>query len=134
MKLTIVGTIIVVFGPSPHGEGGLKLTIVGTIIVVFGPSPHGEGGLKFYYERYYCADFRPSPHGEGGLKLSVSIRLLQAVLSLPARGGWIEILESKNISIEEMSPSPHGEGGLKSVLVPLLWSCSGVPPRTGRVD
>ena len=35
------------------------------------------------------------------------------LLSLPPRGGWIEIIDiCKKVTITK-SPSPHGEGGLK---------------------
>ena len=33
----------------------------------------------------------PSPHGEGGLKSSSSFFSVLAALSLPTRGGWIEM-------------------------------------------
>ena len=76
--------------------------------------------------------------------------------SLPAWGGWIEIITSDNSKSLKVGPSPHGEGGLK-FLVPAhtnlhhkslpAWGgwieiggtgCTavsgGVPPRMGRVD
>ena len=54
---------------------------------------------------------RPSPHGEGGLKSASGAGHGAAVWSLPAWGGWIEMLG-------------------------LLLNCLvvEVPPRMGRVD
>ena len=53
----------------------------------------------------------PSPHGEGGLKLQQAQKQQQQMKSLPAWGGWIEIIKLLN-------------DGLYKV----------VPPRMGRVD
>ena len=98
---------------------------------------------------------RPSPHGEGGLKLRTMALGLMNQLSLPTRGGWIEINGTPIIAARGGSPSPHGEGGLKSVtgdsddqntvslptrggwieiLVPVSRTVlTLVPPHTGRV-
>ena len=53
----------------------------------------------------------PSPHGEGGLKCKLGIVEISKLLSLPTRGGWIEM-------------APDLPGG----------SPPGVPPLTERVD
>ena len=76
------------------------------------PSPHGEGGLKSNIhapiEKWAKG---PSPHGEGGLKCKLKDLRGAERLSLPARGGWIEIIQRRR---SEMTKD--------------------VPPRTGRVD
>ena len=41
-------------------------------------------------------------------------------LSLPTRGGWIEILREWSVRRKQGRPSPHGEGGLKYVHGKLL--------------
>ncbi len=53
--------------------------------------------------------------------------------SPPTRGAWIEILESKNMSIEEMSPPTRG--AWIEISSPLMRCPSGpVAPHTGGVD
>ena len=98
----------------------------------------------------------PSPHGEGGLKSGPSLLYHPPQTSLPARGGWIEILMSGTNDQITHGPSPHGEGGLKCphhghlltesaslparggwieiLLKPFQLKNPAVPPRTGRVD
>ena len=76
-----------------------------------GPSPHGEGGLKLVPPLLNSYSISPSPHGEGGLKLGLVRTLLDTLMSLPSRGGWIEI-----------DVTPPGD------------AIKEVPPLTGRVD
>ena len=99
----------------------------------------------------------PSPHGEGGLKYTFQMKRRRASVSLPTRGGWIEMTDIKTSKTPTGCPSPHGEGGLKlggiikagAVILSLPtrggWIemdhlpgpgsiCPGVPPHTGRVD
>ena len=98
--------------PSPHGEGGLKL--IGEKLLGYNecPSPHGEGGLKLIGDKLLGYNECPSPHGEGGLKFSGIIATLPVKLSLPTRGGWIEMYVSDY----------------------LIALAGRVPPHTGRVD
>ena len=67
--------------------------------------------MKFDQCRALNADTGPAPHGAGGLKFSLTMNRPGGLLSRPARGGWIEILQMVNISAFAV-----------------------VPPRTGRVD
>ena len=60
-------------------------------MILNGPSPHGEGGLKWRWVGALHSPFGPSPHGEGGLKFGLSLAALPLLMSLPSRGGWIEI-------------------------------------------
>ena len=53
----------------------------------------------------------PSPHGEGGLKYGEPLCFSQNDVSLPTRGGWIEIKLCMAWRSEAAGPSPHGEGG-----------------------
>ena len=55
----------------------------------------------------------PSPHGEGGLKYGKNPGEHKGQVSLPSRGGRIEILVGIELSEFRISPSPRGEGGLK---------------------
>ena len=77
-------------------------------------------------------------------------------LSLPTRGGWIEISAARIVKKISLGPSPHGEGGLKFSTLQYLDTLNGslptrggwieiwanlmtsgekvVPPHTGRVD
>ena len=58
-----------------------------------GRSPRGERGLKYYRNfRHLRYHHRRSPRGERGLKYVDINRISVAVLSLPPRGAWIEIL------------------------------------------
>ena len=77
----------------------------------------------------------PSPCGEGGLK-SGGDHTMGGVpqMSLPVRGGWIEIVDGKTVNGKSASPSPCGEGGLKSLRATFSRSRIVVPPRAGRVD
>ena len=84
------------------------------------------------------------------------LKSIGANMSLPTRGGWIEITLVEGARVVAERPSPHGEGGLKLLL---SASCCGtftslptrggwieiekrgqqrptltVPPHTGRVD
>ena len=78
------------------------------------PSPHGEGGLKSGPLDAGAGRHRgPSPHGEGGLKCYKQPEINKANLSLPTRGGWIEMARMCTSATTCLSPSPHGEGGLK---------------------
>ena len=54
---------------------------------------------------------RPSPHGEGGLKSELPKEENDETMSLPTRGGWIEIADRDDV--------------LRN---------GSVPPHTGRVD
>ena len=54
-----------------------------------------------------------SPHGERGLKLTGEDILVNAHVSLPARGAWIEILSKVWRGVCPACRSPHGERGLK---------------------
>ena len=61
-------------------------------------------------------------------------QIVRRQMSLPTRGGWIEITVDGSKATLKARPSPHGEGGLKR------GGCYGfalggvVPPHTGRVD
>ena len=55
----------------------------------------------------------PSPHGEGGLKCQLHVDPSRDVVSLPTRGGWIEITAGPGSPLGLPSPSSRGEGGLK---------------------
>ena len=52
------------------------------------------------------------PRG-GWIEIHPSIRNRYMAMSLPPRGGWIEILTAIWSLIGRPGPSPHGEGGLK---------------------
>ena len=57
------------------------------------------------------------------------------LLSLPTRGGWIEIRLTYSSACSRPSPSPHGEGGLKCAFCPSL--CAGwtsLPTRGGWIE
>ena len=57
-----------------------------------GHSPQGECGLKLQMTNVLSDEaFGHSPQGECGLKLVSPVSALLGVLSLPARGVWIEI-------------------------------------------
>ena len=78
--------------PSPHGEGGLKLSTVPDLDQDGNsPSPHGEGGLK--YAVLFCAHFvRVSLPPRGGwIEIPKQRAVPSGTGSLPPRGGWIEI-------------------------------------------
>ena len=62
-------------------------------------------------ERRCCCIVRPSPHGEGGLKCGTLDLETRADVSLPTRGGWIEIVTAASAT-----------------------AVTAVPPHTGRVD
>ena len=120
-------------------------------------SPHGERGLKCRSKdslppRRACR----SPHGERGLKYSIPSSPSSGLLSLPARGAWIEITLS-NLSITQSAQSlpargawiemyyvpylcevchrrsPHGERGLKCRLFSIVnWLSFGRSPHGER--
>ena len=70
----------------------MKFQIFGQPDTWQGPSPHGEGGLKYPSQDTGLGDAeRPSPHGEGGLKFLWPNYNAKGTMSLPTRGGWIEI-------------------------------------------
>ena len=77
-------------------------------------SPHGERGLKWSAELVNKGHLRRSPHGERGLKYNKVHDREDAVVSLPARGAWIEIPRSGRSEPAPQRRSPHGERGLKS--------------------
>ena len=69
--------------------------------------------MKFFAGVIMLGVIGPSPHGEGGLKLVVIVLILIIGVSLPAWGGWIEMLPTFLHTAPAQCPSPHGEGGLK---------------------
>ncbi len=73
------------------------------------PSPHGEGGLKLVPLAIVGVKANsPSPHGEGGLKFASPLAILGFLLSLPSRGGWIEILDEARTKSEVKSLPSRG--------------------------
>ena len=145
--------------PSPHGEGGLKSVDSGSHFDVHrslptrggwieirngssctrprpGPSPHGEGGLKYLHD---CGRTRllecPSPHGEGGLKFQVKEhRSENKIVSLPTRGGWIEIPGGVGTGTGLHESLPTRGGWIEMRIRPSFHPQTTVPPHTGRVD
>ena len=98
-------------------------------------SPRGERGLKYWIHTSPRNQHkRRSPRGERGLKL-INILLTTLVLvSLPARGAWIEIgLFWSNADLDDRR-SPRGERGLKSAAQAIYYSNNKVAPREGSVD
>ena len=75
---------------------------------------------------------RRSPHGERGLKLQPGHAAPAVLLSLPARGAWVEIHPGPVLG-GPYCRSPHGERGLKFVLVVRRLAALVVAPRTGSV-
>ena len=95
-----------------------------------------------------------SPHGERGLKSEYIRKTIRKLLSLPAWGAWIEILDAEGLNAKyESLPawgawiemrlgtlyqnntacrSPHGERGLKSGPLPPSRSTSGRSPHGER--
>ena len=55
-------------------------------------------------------------------------------MSLPTRGGWIEIPQKSIQCFQVKRPSPHGEGGLKFTAKLFPMFPGEVPPLMGRVD
>ena len=86
-------------GRSPHGERGLKFTRYRGDARNWSRSPHGERGLKFREVVTGLSEFGRSPHGERGLKFEGIIEDINARLSLPARGAWIEIAPAPGMSV-----------------------------------
>ena len=77
---------------SPHGERGLKYLSLACPPNHISRSPHGERGLKLTSSATeYTAQACRSPHGERGLKCRLCVNFRRRLLSLPARGAWIEI-------------------------------------------
>ena len=75
-----------------------------------------------------------SPHGDSGLKCKNDRMIGTGIMSLPARGEWIEIMILCMNIIHYISLSPHGESGLKFHLSTTSGALFWVSPRTGRVD
>ena len=75
----------------------------------------------------------PSPHGEGGLKWCLAHDNDRTIMSLPARGGWIEMRSLFSFSLTMLSlPARGGWIEISFTLTGIHWKT--VPPRTGRVD
>ena len=74
-------------------------------------SPHGERGLKSIRAAKNAVPAGRSPHGERGLKLLQSLPAFYHPTSLPARGAWIEIVNTMQLIRHDI-----------------------VAPRTGSVD
>ena len=60
---------------------------------------------------------RPSPHGEGGLKYVLNVRLSGTQMSLPTRGGWIEIDDNGRVCWEDHRSLPTRGGWIEMMTV-----------------
>ena len=82
----------------PAGGVWIEIMICGSARgACTGRSPQGECGLKLHVTVEHVQFRRRSPQGECGLKWDELGRQRLALVSLPARGVWIEI--TKNISV-----------------------------------
>ena len=81
-------------------------------------SPHGERGLKFKACRVSVQHFLSLPARGAWIEMVQTLMREKRLGSLPARGAWIEI--SARLSLSACScRSPHGERGLKYRSYPL---------------
>ena len=106
------GSVLV--GRSPQGECGLKYDTQGKFrFRGGGRSPQRECGLKLHVTVEHVQFRRRSPQGECGLKWDELGRQRLALVSLPARGVWIEMYRTRHHGRYAPSHSPQGECGLK---------------------
>ena len=76
---------------------------------------------------------RSLPARGGWIEILSDIILITIIMSLPARGGWIEI--SRIRLLHSSAPSLPARGGWIEICRQKLRKAYGlVPPRTGRVD
>ena len=99
-----------------------------------GRSPHGERGLKSQSCLRTGACRGRSPHGERGLKSCRVREVVNAYMSLPTRGAWIEMRSASDAPSSRPRRSPHGERGLKSRHRKARAPTRAVAPHTGSVD
>ena len=74
------------------------------------------------------------PTRGGWIEIIIANTAQMVVPSLPTRGGWIEMSGGEIHPVSIRSPSPHGEGGLKYHVMAEKGEIGRVPPHTGRVD
>ena len=102
---------------TPQGVRGLKFAISVIFIKTFSRTPQGVRGLKYWVGAGDARTLGRTPQGVRGLKLVNMISLIILVLSHPARGAWIEIMQAALERYMVESRTPQGVRGLKCNLL-----------------
>ena len=90
--------------------------------------------MKFPVLLQLIGSVGPSPHGEGGLKFTEKFTEQQLrEVSLPPRGGWIEIA-GRMIRVQIFPSLPPRGGWIEISMYLASAELEYVPPPTGRVD
>ena len=91
----------------------MKPSLVNVVLFGSGRSPQGERGLKLSQHRHYGYKIMSLPARGAWVETSCGTTWRTSAASLPARGAWVETRPRRRRHKRQPGRSPQGERGLK---------------------